>query len=204
MPNSFQEKKSPKWYFRAIKLPNGWVWIFLGFLVTNYFVYRGQLEADLKPAYAMIAWTGAVLQPNLSAEALCRNSFDSIEYIYDSKKMNRLRITNSSSVLAKRVRVKLKIRDELRFVFSIITVDQRYARGASWRIVEKDESTFKFIDLEVDSIKGHRDYCDVFFVYAYPGPEVTNKTVEEDALQVDIAWEGQRNTTPRWAFGLEY
>ena len=175
------------------KVPSGWVWILIGFIITNIGVYlnynlarEAQKEPRLNAYYEKIDWPGAVLQPNLSKIDVCKVSHDFERYFYETNKMNRIRIRNSSSILAKRVRVGLKIDDKMDFIFSVITVEQRYAPGSDWRDVKIDRNRFKFIYLEIDSIKGDEDYCDIFFVYAYPRDTVIKKKAEKGALVIDV------------------
>ena len=209
----------------AFLLPKGWVYILAGFVFSAFFIYlnydyakdgyklakeshelakQAQEEPKLKTTYKKIKWAGAVLQPNLSKLDVCKDSHDSTKYNYEINKMNRIRIVNSSPILAKRVRVKLKIDDEAYFVFSVITVNKKYEFGSDWRDVKIDRDRFKFIDLEIDTIKGNSNDCDIYFVYAYPRSLKPKKEIKKDALTINVSHEGQRKPIKELKVDLGY
>lgn len=197
---------------RPFELPSGWAWILIAFLITNIMVYcnydlarKAQEEPDLNLSYEKIDWAGkAVLQPNRSKIDICSKSHDSTKFIYDVKMLNRVKILNPSSILAKRVRVKLKLRDNSPFIFSVITVESRYKYGSDWLDVKIDKNIYNFILLEIESIKGDNDFCDIYFVYAYHKETIIKDNIEKNALIVEVSWEGQKKTYKKLEFDLVY
>ncbi len=195
---------------KGFKLPDGWMYILAGFIITNVFVVcnynltkKAQEEPNLLLYYDKIRATGSVLQPNLCAIPLSKQSFDYKRFNYKIEEINTIKIINDSNIEAKKVRLKMKIRDNNPFIFSIITVDEKYS-CEEWCVFRKDQDN-KFVELEIDFVKGKQGHCNVYFVYAYSRSiSKREKNVEEKALLVSITWEGQRRTSPQRDFDLEY
>ncbi len=210
---------------KAFKFPDAWPFLFAAFVVTASFLvlnYRtsqknneliqetiemakkAQEVPELDLIYDRVDWDVDAGPPSMQTEFVLGDVFNSSLYIYNKTKLSRIKLVNTSKVLAKRIKLIIKIKDESPFVIGFVTLKKPYGRHWDWNIVSKDKQFYKFVVIDIEVLKQPNRTCEILFLYAYSKLFTYDKKQEKGALSYAVSWEGLKTEPKTKEVDLEF